>query len=125
MSSDRVSDAQAPDMPENPDEHAVQHRWLMAPGMNEWLYVQDIVLVTFKAFHDVLKAQGDTFRSQERTLNKKASPREVAAALATKVSADELADKLHCVDAQLARKADTAMRATAAHVHLSSGFALS
>ena len=93
--------------------------------MNDWRNIQDIVRVTFKAFHDVLKAQGDTIRSLERALDKKASQREVAAVLATKVSAEELADKLHSVDAQLARKADATARATAAYVQFPRGFTLS
>lgn len=78
-------------------------------GMNDWRNIQDIVRVTFKAFHDVLKAQGDAIRSLERALDKKASQREVATALAAKVSAEELADKLHTIDTHLARKADAAV----------------
>lgn len=28
-------------------------------GLNEWRNIQDVVRKTFKAFHDVLKAQGE------------------------------------------------------------------
>jgi hypothetical protein len=78
--------------------------------MNEWRNIQDIVRVTFKAFHDVLKAQGEAIRSLERAVEKKASQREVATALAAKASAAEL-------EAQLFRKADTTVRTFCCTAH--------
>ena len=85
--------------------------------MNEWRNIQDIVRVTFKAFHDVLKAQGEAIRSLERAVEKKASQREVASALAAKASAAELSDAVKCLEAQLFRKADTTVRTFCCTAH--------
>ena len=78
--------------------------------MNEWRNIQDIVRVTFKAFHDVLKAQGAAIRRLEREAEGKADRREVAAALAAKGDAGELSARLHDVEAALERKADAKVR---------------
>ena len=37
-------------------------------GMNEWRNIQDVIRSTFKALHDVIKAQGDAVKSLERQL---------------------------------------------------------
>ena len=36
--------------------------------MNEWRNIQDVIRSTFKALHDVIKAQGDAVKSLERQL---------------------------------------------------------
>jgi hypothetical protein len=46
-------------------------------GMNEWRNIQDIVRVTFKALHDVVKAQGATIQRLEEELLNKATWQEV------------------------------------------------
>ena len=38
----------------------------MTAGKNQWRNIQDIVRVTFKEFHDVLRAQGDAINPLER-----------------------------------------------------------
>lgn len=78
-------------------------------GLNEWRNIQDIVRLTFKAFHDVLRAQGDAIKTLERVVDTKANHREVKTALAATVSASELEGRLHDLEAQLFRKADAAV----------------
>jgi hypothetical protein len=75
-------------------------------GLNEWRNIQDIVRLTFKAFHDVLKAQGDAIKKLEKVIDSKADRREVAAALAAKANASDLSVRLHGFESQLMCKAD-------------------
>jgi hypothetical protein len=42
-------------------------------GMNEWRNIQDVIRSTFKALHDVIKAQGDAVKTLERQMETKAS----------------------------------------------------
>ena len=79
-------------------------------GLNEWRNIQDIVRLTFKAFHDVLKAQGDAIKTLERVVDTKANRNEVASALAAKASSVEMSGRLHDLETQLFRKADTIVR---------------
>ena len=37
--------------------------------MNEWRNIQDVIRSTFKALHDVIKAQGDAVKSLERQID--------------------------------------------------------
>ena len=46
-------------------------------GMNEWRNIQDVIRSTFKALHDVIKAQGDAVKSLERQMETKASVTDV------------------------------------------------
>ncbi|EKX43613.1 hypothetical protein GUITHDRAFT_140370 [Guillardia theta CCMP2712] len=55
-------------------------------GMNEWRNIQDVIRSTFKALHDVIKAQGDAVKSLERQLEGKASSADVQAALQRKAN---------------------------------------
>ena len=41
-------------------------------GMHEWRNIQDIVRNTFKALHDLIKAQGEALKGVERQLDQKA-----------------------------------------------------
>ncbi len=63
-------------------------------GINEWRNIQDVVRVTFKAFHDVLRQQGESIKAVERTLDTKAGRTEVSAALQQKSNASEMAARL-------------------------------
>jgi hypothetical protein len=82
------------------------HRAGNVQGMNDWRNIQDIVRVTFKAFHDVLKAQGDAIKSLERIVDAKANRKEVSAALAAKASATEVCRQMKDIEHQLCHKAD-------------------
>lgn len=70
-------------------------------GLNEWRNIQDIVRVTFKAFHDVLKAQGDAIKTLERVMDTKANRNEVSSALAAKASAADLSGRMHDLESML------------------------
>ena len=70
----------------------------------------DIVRVTFKAFHDVMRAQGDAIKKLERAVDSKADRREAAAALSAKANAADVSMQLHDLEAQLHRKADAEVR---------------
>merc|ERR1711871_194063 len=50
-------------------------------GLNEWRNIQDIVRVTFKALHDVVKAQGEAIRALERAVASKANSDDVTHAV--------------------------------------------
>lgn len=63
-------------------------------GISEWRNIQDVVRVTFKAFHDVLRQQGDSIKAIERTLDTKAGRAEVSVALQQKANASEVAARL-------------------------------
>ena len=58
--------------------------------------------LTFKAFHEVLRQQGDSIKALERTLDGKAGRTEVAAALQQKANASEMAARLAEVGCQRA-----------------------
>ena len=75
-------------------------------GLNEWRNIQDIVRLTFKAFHDELKAQGDAIKGLERAVDAKSNRREVANALAAKADAAQLCEQMHSLETMLTRKAD-------------------
>mmetsp|Transcript_41386 Transcript_41386/g.69226 ORF Transcript_41386/g.69226 Transcript_41386/m.69226 type:complete len:636 (+) Transcript_41386:16-1923(+) len=75
-------------------------------GLNEWRNIQDIVRLTFKAFHDVLKSQGEAIKTLERATEHKANKNEVANALQHKAGTHELNAKLLEINAALASKAD-------------------
>ena len=56
--------------------------------------LQDIVRVTFKAFHDVLRAQGDTIKALERNVDTKAGRAEMSASLQQKANSNDMAGRL-------------------------------
>ena len=87
-------------------------------GLNEWRNIQDIVRLTFKAFHDVLKAQGDAIKGLERAVDAKANRREVANALAAKADAAQLCERMQGLEALLTRKADATVRVSVRGVAL-------
>ena len=76
-------------------------------GMNDWRNIQDVVRMTFKAFHDVLRAQGDAIKNLERVVDAKANRKEVSAALASKASAADVCAQLNDTQHLLCLKADT------------------
>lgn len=47
-------------------------------GMNEWRNIQEVIRNTFKALHDVIKAQGEAIKSLERQLEQKANKSELS-----------------------------------------------
>jgi hypothetical protein len=59
-------------------------------GMNEWRNIQDVIRSTFKALHDVIKAQGDAVKSLERQLETKASNADVQSALQRKANISDV-----------------------------------
>ncbi|MEW5309245.1 MAG: hypothetical protein WDW38_001144 [Sanguina aurantia] len=63
-------------------------------GLNEWRNIQDIVRLTFKAFHDVLKAQGEAMKALERSVDTKAGRTETTLTLQTKANTSEVAARL-------------------------------
>eukprot|EP00955_Chlamydomonas_euryale_P093182 364768-Chlamydomonas_euryale.AAC.6 len=63
-------------------------------GINEWRNIQDVVRITFKAFHDVLRQQGESIRALERTVDTKAGRAEVSVALQQKANANEMAARM-------------------------------
>lgn len=75
-------------------------------GLNEWRNIQDIVRLTFKAFHDVLKAQGEALKTLERAVDSKASKAEVAAALHAKAATADVHERIKALSDAVARKAD-------------------
>lgn len=50
--------------------------------------------LTFKAFHDVLKAQGEAIKALERSVDTKAGRTEATLALQTKANTSEVAARL-------------------------------
>lgn len=75
-------------------------------GMNEWRNIQDIVRLTFNALHDVIKAQGETIRSLERSLELKVSKEDFFRHMRSKVSVEDLNQSLSLVEAALDQKVD-------------------
>lgn len=70
--------------------------------------MQDIVRVTFKAFHDVLRTQGDTIKALERNMDTKASRADVATSLQQKANASDTAARLREVSVLLLSEATAA-----------------
>eukprot|EP00798_Chlamydomonas_sp_ICE-L_P003123 gene3123-13135_t len=79
---------------------------LAAMESQEWRSIQDIVKVTFRAFHDVLRAQGEAIKALERTVDTKASRAEASSALGQKANAAEVAGRLAEIESMLHKKAD-------------------
>lgn len=75
--------------------------------MNDWRNIQDVVRMTFKAFHDVLRAQGDAIVNLQRAVEAKANRKEVSAVLASKASASEVCSQFQEMEQQLCLKADS------------------
>lgn len=77
----------------------------LVEGLHEWRPVQEIVRLTFKALHDVVRAQAEAIRNLEKALGAKVSRPEHAATLAEKVSISELShtfdDLSKIIDAKL------------------------
>ena len=72
----------------DPYNPAIVHELLM--GTNEWINIQDIVKLTFKALFDVVKAQGEAIRELERTMPTKASKSEINSGLSTKANISDV-----------------------------------
>jgi len=74
-------------------------------GLHEWRPVQEIVRLTFKALHDVVRAQAEAIRNLEKALGGKLGKSEHAASLAEKVNISELSqtfdDLSKIIDAKL------------------------
>ncbi|KAG2483934.1 hypothetical protein HYH03_017254 [Edaphochlamys debaryana] len=79
----------------------------LTQGLNEWRNIQDIVRLTFKAFHDVLRAQGDAIKALERSVDAKASRAELTASMQQKANAADMAARLRELETLLSTKADT------------------
>lgn len=62
--------------------------------------------LTFKAFHDVLKAQGEAIKTLERAVDNKANAAEVDAALQQRAAASDFAAQLMELSSAVAGKAD-------------------
>ena len=73
-------------------------------GMNEWRNIQDVIRSTFKALHDVIKAQGDAVKHLERQLEAKANAADVQAALLRKANISDvnrsLTDITHALESK-------------------------
>ncbi|GLI62651.1 hypothetical protein VaNZ11_005299 [Volvox africanus] len=80
----------------------------LTQGLNEWRNIQDIVRLTFKAFHDVLRTQAEAIKAIERSVDTKASRAEMAASLQQKANAADLAARMKEMETQMAQKADVA-----------------
>jgi len=59
-------------------------------GTNEWVNIQDIVKLTFKALFDVVKAQGEALRDLEQIMPTKASRTEMNSALSQKANISDV-----------------------------------
>jgi chromosome segregation ATPase len=71
-----------------------------------WDEAQDVVRLTFKAFHDALHAQGDAIRWLESALDGKADNEDMWLALQDKASHSELSSRVHELSSSLACKAE-------------------
>ncbi|GLC46051.1 hypothetical protein PLESTM_001819700 [Pleodorina starrii] len=78
----------------------------LTQGLNEWRNIQDIVRLTFKAFHDVLRTQAEAIKALERSVETKASRAEMAASLQQKANTADMAARLRELETQVATKAD-------------------
>ncbi|GAX76688.1 hypothetical protein CEUSTIGMA_g4134.t1 [Chlamydomonas eustigma] len=77
-------------------------------GLNEWQSIQDVVRIAFKAFHEVMRQQGDSIKALERTMDTKASRAELSVGMQHKANASEMAARLAEVEILLHKKADVA-----------------
>ena len=59
-------------------------------GTSEWINIQDIVKLTFKALFDVVKVQGETIRDLERIIPTKASKAELNSGLSQKANVSDV-----------------------------------
>jgi hypothetical protein len=75
-------------------------------GINDWRSIQDVVRITFKSFHDVLRSQAEQIKSLERQVDSKAGRSEVATAMQQKANAGEVASKMTELELMLHSKAD-------------------
>ena len=62
----------------------------MLAQRSEWQNIQDVVFLTFKAVHEVLRAQSLTLREIEAVLPSKANKVDVQASLASKASVSDV-----------------------------------
>lgn len=63
-------------------------------GSNEWINIQDIVKLTFKALFDVVKAQGEAISNLEILMPTKATKSEVNSSLSSKANMTDLSRSL-------------------------------
>eukprot|EP01022_Parablepharisma_sp_SALTPOND_P015976 TRINITY_DN2297_c1_g1_i1.p1 TRINITY_DN2297_c1_g1~~TRINITY_DN2297_c1_g1_i1.p1 ORF type:complete len:983 (-),score=93.89 TRINITY_DN2297_c1_g1_i1:14064-17012(-) len=70
-------------------------------GGNEWINIQDIVKLTFKALFDVVKAQGEAIRDLEQVMPTKASKAELNSSLSTKANISDVSKTLAEVAANI------------------------
>lgn len=77
-------------------------------GRGEWVEVPEIVRLTFKALHDVVKAQGEAIKNLERGLAQKVGKSEQASALAEKVNLSEIGQTFDELSRVIDAKADGA-----------------
>ena len=75
-------------------------------GTGTWQPVPEIVRLTFKALHDVVKAQGEQIKTLEKTMLQKVSKGDHAAALAEKVNLSELTHTFEELSRVIDSKAD-------------------
>ena len=89
----------------------------MTAGKNEWRNIQDIVRVTFKEFHDVLRAQGDADGSLERAIDSKADRGELGRGLSRSQlpEVEAALRQLKHISSDIGHQLD--LRATKADVH--------
>ena len=89
----------------------------MTAGKNEWRNIQDIVRVTFKEFHDVLRAQGDAIKSLERAIDSKADRGELGRGLSRSQlpEVEAALRQLKHISSDIGHQLD--LRATKADVH--------
>jgi hypothetical protein len=79
----------------------------LVDGTNQWQPVQEIVRLTFKALHDVVKAQGENIKALEKQVAQKVSKGDHAAALAEKVNLSELTHTFEELSRVIDAKADS------------------
>ena len=89
----------------------------MTAGKNQWRNIQDIVRVTFKEFHDVLRAQGDAIKSLERAIDSKADRSELGRGLSRSQlpEVEAALRQLKHISSDIGHQLD--LRATKADVH--------
>ena len=74
-------------------------------GTNEWINIQDIVKLTFKALFDVVKAQGEAIRDLEQLMPTKATKAEVNSALSGKANIADVSKTLAEISANIESRA--------------------
>mmetsp|Transcript_37162 Transcript_37162/g.94967 ORF Transcript_37162/g.94967 Transcript_37162/m.94967 type:complete len:591 (-) Transcript_37162:23-1795(-) len=85
-------------------------------GLNDWRNIQSVVRVTFKAFHDILRTQGEAIRALEQSAAASATRAEMTAALGQKASAAEMNQRFEDLEYRLKSKADRGQEAQYASV---------